>query len=809
MRSRGTVEAALKEVAMRARSSIAVVILALAGAAEAEEAVTLTTIDVVVNVPTIVKEGEASLLAVNVDAAIARANRILKQAGIRLNRVATNATVKDPVANAGNKDYDASYGKEERVKAKEAGAKELDGKLTAPGGAPSGKGIKVYFALAVTASTDTTDHEEGGGETGDGGDTPDSGETAGIAEHYNRTIFVVPEAGVPMDGAHEERATTSNEKGFVDDVNNEVTGERLAHEVVHALSVSAHSTDPRNVMTPTIDPETPPATRMDTKQITEVRKQAENWGTPATKPTPQTPAQGTTPESGGKADAKDDHAGGAGAAHADVAFGGLYCALDDPTLTIQSLMWGFAADGAPVDATYRWLFDADANPRSGPVVAGVPGVEREVVIAVLGGGAGAPLVEARLVDHVLGGIFMPLPGAVFRAEPVFDTGATVPPPVAQRVQVDVPKWMLDLVADVVPVAMRTEGAGGAPSDAIEIAFDRLGAAAPQITVMPPLVRAGDVVSVFAAGLTPGAAAGVRLDDKVVVDGAIVAPDGTLAAAFDLRALPAADDVFFVTVTDAAGRSAFTILSVDPWSDGFEGYPPRSELHGQGGWKGWDGDPAFSAPVSVDEARGSAHSVMIAGDADLVREHEAPGGGGSEGDSGGGGAWSFSAWQYIPAGFISGGGGAFAGSYFILLNDYQDGGPHEAQDWSVQMQFDSNDGLLKVFHGDGTDTIAVPYATDRWVRIRAIVDLDADWARIYYDDALVAEYPWTGGVLGGGDGARDVAAIDLFANGSSPVYYDDLRLEPISGCGGDLASDADGDGLDLLEEFLSGGDPCGG
>ena len=139
-----------------------------------------------------------------------------------------------------------------------------------------------------------------------------------------------------------------------------------------------------------------------------------------------------------------------------------------------------------------------------------------------------------------------------------------------------------------------------------------------------------------------------------------------------------------------------------------------------------------------------HTVEINGAANLVHPFCASGG-----------AWSYSAWQYIPSSFVSGGSGSLEGTYFILLNTYNDGGPYN---WSVQMQFDSNDGgLLKVFHGDGLNTIDVPYETDKWVKIQVIVDLENDWTQIYYDDNLITEYPWTGGILGGGGGALDIAA----------------------------------------------------
>jgi hypothetical protein len=111
----------------------------------------------------------------------------------------------------------------------------------------------------------------------------------------------------------------------------------------------------------------------------------------------------------------------------------------------------------------------------------------------------------------------------------------------------------------------------------------------------------------------------------------------------------------------------------------------------------------------------------------------------------------------------------------------------------------------VFQGAGSITIDVPYVTDRWVKIQTIIDLDDDWTQVYYDDNLIAEYTWTGGILGGAGSNLDVAAVDLYANGADSVFYDDLVLD--RGCGVGRTSDADGDGASIAQEFLDGTNPC--
>src|SRR4030067_3611190 len=92
------------------------------------------------------------------------------------------------------------------------------------------------------------------------------------------------------------------------------------------------------------------------------------------------------------------------------------------------------------------------------------------------------------------------------------------------------------------------------------------------------------------------------------------------------------------------------------------------MHGQGGWKGWDNSPAAGALTSDDQARSVPNSVAILGASDLTHPYAGYTSG----------AWTYTAWQYIPTDFTG-------TSYFILLNTYNDGGPYN---WSTEVSFDS-------------------------------------------------------------------------------------------------------------------------
>jgi hypothetical protein len=232
----------------------------------------------------------------------------------------------------------------------------------------------------------------------------------------------------------------------------------------------------------------------------------------------------------------------------------------------------------------------------------------------------------------------------------------------------------------------------------------------------------------------------------------------------------------------------------PWFEHFDTYadgpPPTTS-----GWVPWDNSPvAAGFVVTADAARSPPHSLAVDNGDDAVHPYS--------GHTAG--AWSFSTYQFIPASFASNQQGALAGTWFILLDQYQHGGPYH---WAVLLRFDSNDGKLHAYHGQGSSTIDIPYVADRWVRIQTIIDLDFNWLRIYYDGALLAAYPWTIGADGTGGGTLNIGAVDLWANGSSAVYYDEPSLHRITGCGDTLASDFDLDGRSLLEEYLLATQPC--
>ncbi len=195
---------------------------------------------------------------------------------------------------------------------------------------------------------------------------------------------------------------------------------------------------------------------------------------------------------------------------------------------------------------------------------------------------------------------------------------------------------------------------------------------------------------------------------------------------------------------------FTPVKEPVFVEDFEAYAAGSDLHGQGGWKGWDNTPGAGAPASDLVAFSGAISAEIGGDADLVHEFDVTDG-----------KWVFSVMQYIPS-------GTTGQNWFILLNQYSDagsGGPDK--DWSLQYVFDLAAGTVTSQESGGTANIVY----DEWVELMFIIDLDNNSAEGYYNGALVGDQDWD-------DTAHPtIGAVDLYGAGASSIYYDDIVIAP--------------------------------
>jgi hypothetical protein len=189
-----------------------------------------------------------------------------------------------------------------------------------------------------------------------------------------------------------------------------------------------------------------------------------------------------------------------------------------------------------------------------------------------------------------------------------------------------------------------------------------------------------------------------------------------------------------------------IASASVFTEDFESYPV-GDLHGKNGWKGWDNVAGAGAKVSTKFANSGTKSVEIVGASDFVHEFKLAGG-----------KYIFSIMQYIP----SGGTGI---SWFILLNTYLDGGPN---DWSIETQYNLATGSITPWHGGISGAAEILF--DQWVEIKVLINLDKNTFDEYYGGTLIASGQWDDNTHG------TLQAVDLFANGASNVYYDDIKID---------------------------------
>jgi hypothetical protein len=190
-----------------------------------------------------------------------------------------------------------------------------------------------------------------------------------------------------------------------------------------------------------------------------------------------------------------------------------------------------------------------------------------------------------------------------------------------------------------------------------------------------------------------------------------------------------------------------------WYDNYDGYVPGS-ISGQGGWQGWDNVPGAAGIVTPQLFASPPHSQEIAGPADSVHRFSGYTSG----------VCVFDTLMYIPYDFVG-------KTYFILLNTYTDGGPY---DWSVQLAFDSATGLITDEMNPALPTM--PFIRGNWLPLTNVIDLSNNRRTTFYGGNPFPVYAWQTGA----NSLANVAACDLFANGASPVYYDETRLTPEPG-----------------------------
>ena len=195
-----------------------------------------------------------------------------------------------------------------------------------------------------------------------------------------------------------------------------------------------------------------------------------------------------------------------------------------------------------------------------------------------------------------------------------------------------------------------------------------------------------------------------------------------------------------------------------WSDNFDSYVTGSQMHGQGGWKGWFNSPGAGAVTSGSPFQSAPNSVDIKGGSDLVREYAVNGG-----------LWRYSGSVFVPT--------AHTGlSYFILMSNYNDAGTN--MHWSSQMVFNSTLNTVGEDSPNGGTVTPVALVKGQWVPFSVDFDLVNDTKVVKYNNLQVLAARWRDQPGGAGGATLSLGAVDLYANNTTSVFYDNLRLEAV-------------------------------
>jgi len=197
-----------------------------------------------------------------------------------------------------------------------------------------------------------------------------------------------------------------------------------------------------------------------------------------------------------------------------------------------------------------------------------------------------------------------------------------------------------------------------------------------------------------------------------------------------------------------------------FTDNFDAYVTGSTIAGQGGWETWDNNPAANSTLSNTQAFTTPNSLLVSGAADIVHQFTGVTSG----------LWYARTRIFVPS-------TQTGEAWFILLNRYA---PLAANNnWSVQLVScvtgcttqGAVPGMAVNLGGSGNpSTASTPLITNQWVDVIVEINITGNTYNLFYNNVLIDTKPWQVG------GVAAVGAVDLFSNGSSPAFMDNVWLD---------------------------------
>ena len=196
-----------------------------------------------------------------------------------------------------------------------------------------------------------------------------------------------------------------------------------------------------------------------------------------------------------------------------------------------------------------------------------------------------------------------------------------------------------------------------------------------------------------------------------------------------------------------------------YSDDFESYAVGDYVAQSipAWWTTWSNTPATTedAKFSNDQAASGTKSIKVDGISDLVLKL------GNKTS----GAYSVDFEYFVPAGM---------GAYFNIQHFESPG-----VEWALEVYFKADGTGFMNAGGDNAATFS--YAQDSWISVHNYIDLDADWAQVYFNDVLMHEWQFSLQAQGAA-GTLQLGSANFYAgvvqgSGETPLYYiDDISFE---------------------------------
>ncbi|PKP52167.1 MAG: hypothetical protein CVT92_10120 [Bacteroidetes bacterium HGW-Bacteroidetes-1] len=176
------------------------------------------------------------------------------------------------------------------------------------------------------------------------------------------------------------------------------------------------------------------------------------------------------------------------------------------------------------------------------------------------------------------------------------------------------------------------------------------------------------------------------------------------------------------------------------------------------WTTWSNAPgtAEDAVISNEQASSGAKSIIVAGTNDMVLKL------GNKTS----GKYVVSWNMFIPVGFAG---------YYNFQHFEAPG-----NEWAFEVYFDNNG--TGYMHAGGNNAATFTYTNGEWLSVTNLIDLDEDWAEVYFNDALI--YEWQFSLQAQGEtGTKQLGGVNFYAGstaGMTPTYYvDDVSYEAMT------------------------------